>query len=150
MVRRVAAIAPFGLVRRNRSANRSWAQRARPCAGPVVSADPEIWKAMNSLPEGANSIEWPIEQTRAAEAAARILSGPWVTMPRIEKRLRLITAPVLLLWGENDRIMPRSYAATFAGAISGKTETKIISGAGHLAELDKPAEVAKAILDFTA
>jgi pimeloyl-ACP methyl ester carboxylesterase len=57
---------------------------------------------------------------------------------------------VLLLWGANDRVMPRSYADVFARGISGKTETKIIPGAGHLAELDRPVEVAKAILDFTA
>jgi pimeloyl-ACP methyl ester carboxylesterase len=46
--------------------------------------------------------------------------------------------------------MPRAYAETFARGIAGKTAIKIIAGAGHLAELDKPAEVAKAILDFTA
>ena len=76
-----------------------------------MCADPEIWKAMKATPEGANSIEWPIEQTRAAEAAARIF---WpLGNTRIEKRLRLIQAPVLLLWGENDKIMPRAYAETF-------------------------------------
>jgi pimeloyl-ACP methyl ester carboxylesterase len=113
-----------------------------------MCADPEIWKAMKSTPEGANSIEWPIEQTRAAEAAARIF---WpLGNTRIEKRLGLIKAPVLLLWGENDRIMPRGYAEIFARGIGGETIIKIIPGAGHLAELDKPAEVAKAILDFTA
>ena len=103
---------------------------------------------MKAVPEGANSVEWPIEQTRAAEAAARIF---WpLGNTRIEKRLRLIQAPVLLLWGENDKVMPREYAETFARGIGGKTATKVIAGAGHLAELDKPAEVAKAILDFTA
>ena len=44
--------------------------------------------------------------------------------------------------------MPRSYAAIIAKAIKGRTETKIIAGAGHLAELDKPDEVAEAILGF--
>ena len=44
--------------------------------------------------------------------------------------------------------MPRSYAGTLANAIRAKTETKIIAGAGHLAELDKPDEVAAAILGF--
>ncbi len=113
-----------------------------------MCADAEIWKAMKAMPEGANSIEWPIEQTRAAEAAARIF---WpLGNTRIEKRLRLIQAPTLLLWGENDRVMPRGYADVFARGISGQTRITVIPGAGHLAELDKPAEVARAILDFTA
>ena len=147
MVRRVAAIAPFGLFDEKDPPTDPWAQRADQVPG-LLCADGEIYKSMKAAPEGANSIEWPIEQVRASEAAARIF---WpLGNTRIEKRLRLIQAPVLLLWGENDKIMPRSYARIFAGGISGKTETKIIAGAGHLAELDKPAEVAKAILDFTA
>ncbi len=82
-----------------------------------MCADPEIWKAMKAPPEGANSIEWPIEQVRANEAAARIF---WpLGNTRIEKRLRLIKAPTLLLWGEQDKVMPRAYAEMFAKGISG-------------------------------
>ena len=144
-VRRLALIAPFGLFDEKDPPTDPWAQRADAVPG-LMCADPEIWKNMKAAPEGANSIEWPIEQTRASEAAARIF---WpLGNTRIEKRLRLIQAPTLLLWGEQDRIIPRSYAETFAHGITGPTETRIIAGAGHLAELDKPAEVARAILDF--
>ena len=66
------------------------------------------------------------------------------------QKLPLIEAPTLLLWGEEDRIMPRSYADKFAHGISGKTEIKTIAGAGHLAELDQPHAVAQAILAWTA
>ena len=96
---------------------------------------------------GANSIEWPIEQTRANEAAARIF---WpLGNTKLEKRLQLIDAPTLLIWGEHDAIMPISYADRIAKGIAGKTETKVIAGAGHLAELDKPADVAAAIIRWT-
>ena len=46
--------------------------------------------------------------------------------------------------------MPRSYADKFAKGITGKTEITVIPGAGHLAELDKPDEVAAAILGWSA
>lgn len=145
-VRKLALIAPFGLFQDNDPPTDPWAQRADAVPG-LMCADPEIWKSMKATPEGANSIEWPIEQIRAAEAAARIF---WpLGNSKIEKRLGLIKAPTLLLWGEQDRILPRSYAEVFAKAIAGPTETKVIAGAGHLAELDKPAEVAQAILAFT-
>ena len=45
-------------------------------------------------------------------------------------------------------MLPRSYANVIAEAIGARTEIRIIAGAGHLAELDKPDEVAAAILDF--
>ena len=114
----------------------------------LLCADPERWNALKTPPEGANSPEWPIEQTRASEAAARAF---WpLGNTRLEKRLPLIEAPTLLIWGEEDRIMPRGYADRFAAAIAGRTEIRTIPGAGHLAELDKPDEVAAAIVAWTA
>ncbi len=113
----LAVIAPFGLFDEKNPPTDPWAQRADAVPG-LMCADPEIWKAMKAAPEGANSIEWPIEQTRANEAAARIF---WpLGNTRIEKRLRLIKAPTLLLWGEHDQIMPRTYAETFAKGIAGR------------------------------
>ena len=44
--------------------------------------------------------------------------------------------------------MPRSYAAVFAKTMKARPRLVIIAGAGHLAELDKPDEVAAAILNF--
>ena len=86
-------------------------------------------------------------RSRANEAAARAF---WpLGNTRLEKRLPLIMAPTLLIWGAEDRIMPRSYADRFAASIAGRTEITTIPGAGHLAELDKPDDVAAAILAWT-
>ncbi len=144
-VSKLALIAPFGLFDENNPPTDPWAQRGDAVPG-LMCADPENWKSLKAPPEGVNSVEWPIEQVRASEAAARIF---WpLGNTRIEKRLRLIKAPTLLLWGEQDKIMPRTYAETFSQHIAGPTTTKIITGAGHLAELDKPTEVAAEILAF--
>jgi len=45
--------------------------------------------------------------------------------------------------------MPRNYADKFAQGVAGKTEIRVIPGAGHLAELDQPDAVAQAILAWT-
>ena len=113
----------------------------------LLTADPETWKALKAMPEGANSVEWPVEQTRAAEAAARIFWPLGDT--RLAKRLPLVRAPTLLLWGEQDRLVPSSYARRFAERLGGPNETRIIPGAVRLAELDRPDEVAHAVLDWT-
>jgi pimeloyl-ACP methyl ester carboxylesterase len=144
-VRRLALIAPFGLFDEKDPPTDPWAQRPPDLPG-LLCADPERWNQLKAEPEGANSPEWPIEQTRASEAAARAF---WpLGNTRLEKRLPLVAAPTLLLWGEHDRIMPRSYAQKFASALGGRTETRTIAGAGHLAELDKPEETAAAILGW--
>jgi pimeloyl-ACP methyl ester carboxylesterase len=144
-VKRVALIAPWGLFDEKDPATDVWAQRPDDQPG-VLCADPQIWKDFKAVPAGANSVEWPIEQIRASEAAARVF---WpLGNTKIEKRLPLILAPTLLLWGEQDRVMPRSYADTMARLIEGKTTIKTIPGAGHLADLDQPAATARAILEF--
>jgi pimeloyl-ACP methyl ester carboxylesterase len=145
-VRRLALIAPFGLYEETDPPADPWAQR-RDAIPALMCADPAVWTALKTQPEGANSIEWPIEQVRATEAAARIFWPMGNT--RIEKRLPLIKAPTLLLWGDDDRVMPFSYAARFAMHLSAPHETRIIAGGGHLAELDRPREVADAILSWT-
>ena len=145
-VRRLALIAPFGLFDEKDPMTDPWAQRAPELPG-LMCADPARWEALKAEPEGQNSPEWPIEQVRAAEAAARIF---WpLGNTKLEKRLPLITAPTLLLWGAEDRIVPWSYADKFAKGIAGKSEIRVIPGAGHLAELDKPDETAAAILAWT-
>ena len=99
------------------------------------------------MPAGANSVEWPIEQTRANEAAARVF---WpLGNTRLEKRLPLIRVPALVLWGDADKVMPKSYARTVAKAIGAQAKVHMIEGAGHLVELDQPDAVAAAVLEFT-
>ncbi|HXP73709.1 MAG TPA: alpha/beta fold hydrolase [Stellaceae bacterium] len=145
-VRRLSLIAPLGLFDEREPMTDPWAQRAKDVPG-LMCADPAIWERLKETPPGANSIEWPIEQSRANEAAARAF---WpLGNTGLAKRLPLIKAPTQLIWGAGDRILPQSYAGKFAEKISGKTEIRVIEGAGHLAELDRPAEVAAAILDWT-
>jgi pimeloyl-ACP methyl ester carboxylesterase len=144
-IRRLALIAPFGLFDDKRPATDPWAQKAEDIAG-LLTADPNTYRRLKEMPAGANSIEWPIEQTRAAEAAARIFWPLGDT--GLDRRLALIKAPTLILWGDGDRLMPVSYAAAVARGIGARTETRVIAGAGHLAELDQPDEVAAAVLAF--
>ncbi len=144
-VRKLALIAPFGLFDEKEPPTDPWAQRGDAVAG-LMCADPAAWTTLKAPPEGSNSPEWSIEQVRANEAAARAF---WpLGNTRLDKRLPLIAAPTLLLWGEHDRVMPKSYAQRFAAAITGESKTDVIPGAGHLAELDRPDAVAAAILEW--
>lgn len=142
-VKKLVLMAPFGLFDETRPATDPWAQRSDNVAG-LMCADGERWKSLVTPPDGANSVEWPIEMTRASEAAARAF---WpLGNTRLEKRLALIEAPTLVLWGEHDRILPKSYADKFVAGIKGPTRTDTIADAGHLAYLDQPDAVAHAIL----
>ena len=112
-----------------------------------MCADGEAWNALLAAPEGANSVEWPIEMVRASEAAARAF---WpLGNTGLHKRLALISSPTLVLWGERDALLPPSYAQKFATGINraggGTCRVEMIAGAGHLAYLDQPEVVADAV-----
>ncbi len=107
-VKKLALLAPFGLFDEADPATDPWAQRRDAVAG-LMCADAEKWSALVSPPEGANSVEWPIEMVRASEAAARAFWPLGAT--KLEKRLGLIAAPTLLLWGEKDAVIPRELCA---------------------------------------
>jgi pimeloyl-ACP methyl ester carboxylesterase len=145
-VRRLALIAPFGLFDEKDPPTDPWAQR-NDAVPALMCADEANWDALKEPPPGTNSPDWAIEQTRASEAAARAF---WpLGNTRLEKRLPLVAAPTLLIWGEADQIMPRSYAARFSSAMKTKPKLVTIADAGHLAELDKPDQVAAAIIEWT-
>jgi pimeloyl-ACP methyl ester carboxylesterase len=112
----------------------------------ALCAHPETFVAQMKSPRGDADVEWQIMLTRASEAAARVLWPLGDT--RLARRLGRIACPTLILWGEADRIVGPFYAQRFAAGISGKTTVKLIPGAGHLADLDAPETVAKAVQGF--
>ena len=107
---------------------------------------PDAYKEYSALPEGESELEWQVTGVRANAAAARILWPLGDT--RLVKRLARITAPTLIIWGEEDKIIPPSYAQRFADAISGPVTVKTIAGAGHAVEFDAPDVVADAVIGF--
>ena len=60
--------------------------------------------------------------------------------------LERVDTPTLVVWGENDQVIPVSQASVLAEALNG--ETLILAGAGHPCYLDRPDEFHRALLDF--
>lgn len=144
-VARLALIAPWGLFDEAEPMRDPWSATPDDLAA-LMCVDPGRWMALRETPEGANSVEWPIEQTRALEASARLF---WpLGNIRLDRRLGRIRCPTLLIWGEADRVLPRSYAEKFRTGISGDAQVTLIPDAGHLAELDRPDETAAVVASF--
>ena len=144
-VRRLALLGPWGLYDTAEPGEDSFAQVADDQPALLVQ-DPEKLAAAVAAPEGTDQLEWAISLQRASEAAARI---SWPMGDRgLAKRLRRITSPTLLIWGENDRILPATYAERFAQGITGRTEVVVVPDAGHLCYIDEPGATAKYIAAF--
>jgi pimeloyl-ACP methyl ester carboxylesterase len=145
LVRKLVLLAPFGLFTPADPPVDIWSQRPGHLSG-LMCARRETYKSFIEQPDDAEAMEWKVEQMRALEASARYLFPTGNT--GLAQRLHRIRCPVLLLRGADDRVMPASYLDRFAASIAGHTAVKEIRGAGHLAELDQPEEVARTVLAF--
>jgi pimeloyl-ACP methyl ester carboxylesterase len=146
-VRRLVLVSPFGLFDEAEPVADVFALRPKTLSQ-WMCVDPDRYEALVERPDGADEMDWQVMQARAAEAAARLL---WpLGNTGLAKRLHRIACPTLILWGEQDRVIPVGYARRFAEGISGKAHVATIAGAGHLADLDTPAVVADAVLEFLA
>jgi pimeloyl-ACP methyl ester carboxylesterase len=66
---------------------------------------------------------------------------------RPEPHLRRITAPVLLLWGAEDRMVPAAHAADYA-AVLRDSRTVVLPRLGHVPMEEAPAVSLAPVLDF--
>lgn len=62
----------------------------------------------------------------------------------LEGKLRALTMPVSVLWGESDRVIPPSQAAAFRRELPSAAVT-LIPACGHLPQTECPAPVRKAL-----
>jgi pimeloyl-ACP methyl ester carboxylesterase len=148
LVKRLALVAPFGLFDEREPVADLWAKRPTELPAAFSAKPAEFAAQLLAPPPGADPIEFQIQQVRALEAAARLL---WPFGERgLAKRLHRISAPTLLVWGSEDRIVPASYAKRFAAGTAGRTRIRSLPGAGHRADFDAPDALARAILAFTA
>ena len=145
LVRRLALIGPLGVFDEAEPVADVFA--LRPGVLPeMLCSDPAKFQAAVAAPEGEDPIEAEVLQLRAHEAAARLL---WpISDTGLAKRLPRFRRPVLLLWGEEDRVVPFGYARRFADALGGEARIERVPGAGHLADHDAPDETARRVLTF--
>ena len=65
----------------------------------------------------------------------------------ITEKLQLLTIPTLVVWGENDPVIPIEYAQSFVSAINDCRFYKMI-GCGHTPYVEKPKSFFQIVSDF--
>ena len=90
-------------------------------------------------------VEMLLAISRGFRTAAKFLFP--IPEKGLERRLSRITAPTLIVWGEQDRFISSSYADIFRAKIEGAVVQKI-ANAGHLIGLESPEPYASALISF--
>jgi pimeloyl-ACP methyl ester carboxylesterase len=86
---------------------------------------------------------------QSTEATARVAWNPYFHNPALEGRLDRIDAPTLVLWGAEDKLIPRAHAERYRDRIAG-AELRLIPHCGHLPAIEQPEAFAREVANFLA
>ncbi len=78
--------------------------------------------------------------------AGLVLIAP-VGIPKYVERLDVVECPALVVWGQDDKLIPLEQADQLVAALA-QGEKLVLAGAGHAAYMDKTAEFHAALLEF--
>lgn len=67
--------------------------------------------------------------------------------PRLARRLHHVSCPTLVVWGDQDRLLPPKHGEKLAGLLPA-ARFRLIRGAGHVVPLEAAEELAREIFDF--
>ena len=106
-----------------------------PAPAPAASAAPDIDAVLAAY--------------RDATALARFSWVPFLSNPKLERRLHRVKAPALVVAPSDDRLIPVAHAQRYASRITGARFAEV-PDCGHAMYFERPAEFADVVLGFLA
>jgi len=85
----------------------------------------------------------------AREMSFRIAWKPYMYSQALPHLLGAVKAPALIVWGDDDKVVPLSAAHRFKTALP-NARLEIVKGAGHAVEMEKPDALASLVTPFLA
>jgi pimeloyl-ACP methyl ester carboxylesterase len=147
-VRRLALVDPIGLWRDDAPVI-NWMLVGPAELPDYVFRDPagDAAKALFAVPEEPEASA--LARTRLTWAMGSTGKFIWPIPDKgLKKRIhRIAEIPTLLVWGEDDRLVPRVYAEQFTERLR-RTRTEVIKAAGHAPHLEQPASTVRVVKEF--
>lgn len=105
--------------------------------------DPSIPLAMPQSLDDPRILQW----LRAREATSRVAWNPYLHNPRLEKHLRRVECPTLVLWGRHDKLLPLKIGEHYAASIP-NARMEVIENCGHMLPFEKTAKFVSRTTEF--
>mgnify|MGYP006323555983 CR=1 FL=1 len=80
-------------------------------------------------------------------ATAKLGWQPRLYNPDLYKWLHRIKTPTLIVFGDDDKVIPHAYGPAFRTLIPG-SRLEVIANCGHAPQIEKADELAKMIMSF--
>lgn len=106
--------------------------------------DQKVFDAIYGADPSTDQLEaWDI----CREMNFRIAWKPFKYSQTLPHLLSIVRAPTLIVWGDDDKVVPRSAAEVYRRGISG-ARLEIVKNCGHCVDMEKPDQLAKFVTDF--
>lgn len=114
-----------------------------------TSARDFVRRALPNAGTRGNLIAWAVRARLGRPEIQALLDEAHAVALRPEE-LRSLTMPVLLLWGENERLLPASHLEFFRRHLPPSARIEVPPGWGHAPFLERPHAVAQRLRRFLA
>jgi len=110
--------------------------------------DPDSAAAKALFADETTDFESGLLRYKAFRFASRIgFSPPYFHHRKLIDRLHRFGGPALVLWGENDRMVPVAHAEAYVKGLRGG-RLEFVAGCGHSPHIEAPGETADRVLAF--
>jgi pimeloyl-ACP methyl ester carboxylesterase len=105
--------------------------------------------ALEMFPDGKGQLEDELRRYQMLRFSSRVgFKPPYFYNRPLRNRLHRILSPALIIWGEQDHMVPRIHGETYARLLPNAQPLKIVEGAGHSVHVEEPEITAQLVLDF--
>jgi pimeloyl-ACP methyl ester carboxylesterase len=108
--------------------------------------DPSFAEKMLAQPP---SEEQQMIEAKNRLAMAKLAWQPRLYNPHLHKWLHRISVPTLILWGDNDKVVPSGYGPAFQNRIPG-SRLEVFRNCGHVPQVERMDEWTGQIVKFAA
>jgi pimeloyl-ACP methyl ester carboxylesterase len=141
-VRRLVLASPFGLDVPEHPLANIFALAPEDVYG-VLTRDPAVFEGKLSLPLDEAFLA---ARAREGQALGHLVPGPFD--PTLAPRLSELQVPTLLVWGDDDQVVPVGHAPVWEAALP-NVQARVFAGRGHLLFHEDP-EAVDAVLKFAS
>jgi len=115
----------------------------------LLFAEPEGALAKRWFPDGRGDLDEEVRRYQMLRFGSFMgFKPPYFYHRELRERLYRASMPSLVIWGEQDRMVPPAHAAAYGDGMSGATSVAAFSGAGHAVHLEQADRVADLIAEF--
>ncbi len=100
------------------------------------------------MPDGRVNVPDEVRRYKSLTLAGRVgWEPPYLHNRKLRGRLHRVGCPTLVLWGEQDRLVPLANGRAYAASLP-RAALQVLAGAGHSTILEQPAECVRRIAPF--